>query len=132
MLDKIDPKDAVRLKRRSIVIVNWYHTSTGFRFGAGRVLKATGSKLQLLLMIPCEKAKVTNLKIKHHRLTSGRMEYTLYNPSEKELESAAKLYDKYQSAKLGWRWRAMKRHELVSDWKYWALRRILEMTKWKP
>lgn len=131
MKEKIDPKSAVRLRKRTIVIVSWYHTSTGFRFGAGRVLRSNGDRLKLLLMIPCEKAKVIDIRIRHHRLQSGRTEYVLYAPTEKELESTAKLYDKYQSAKLGWRWRAMKRHTLLSDWRYWALRRILELSKWK-
>lgn len=126
---KIDPKDALKLRKKSLVVVSWYHTSTGFRFGAGRVLLATRKRLKLLLMIPCERAKTIQLEIRHHRLMAGRLEYTLYEANEKEVASSDKLFDQYQSSKLGWRWRAIKRHRLLSDWKYWALRRIMEMSK---
>lgn len=126
---KIDPKDALKLRKGKVVVVSWYHTSTGFRFGAGKVIHSYKDRCKLLLMVPCERAKKVVLSIRHHRLMKGRQEFVLYEANEKELASAAKLFDQYQSATLGWRWRAMKRYQLLSDWKYWAMRRLLEMSK---
>jgi hypothetical protein len=129
MQDKIDPKAALQLRKKTSVVVSWYRSSTGSRFGAGKILKGGRKTLLLLLMVPNEKTKTLELKLKHHRLMNGRTEYVLYEPGEKEIGSIARLHDTYMSSKLGWRWKAHKKHKLRSDWRFWAQRRALEMSR---
>lgn len=129
MQAKIDPKDAMALPKKKDVVVRWYRSSTGFRFGAGKVIQAGRTRLRILLMVPNERTKEIKLKLKLHRLMMGRVEFELYEPNEKEVASIARLHDKYMEHKLGWRWRAHKKHKLYSDWRFWARRRAFEMSR---
>lgn len=128
---RIDPKDAVRLRKRTKVIVSWYHSSTGSRFAAGIVKKSRNGKVSLLVLVPYENGRIVQMRINNHRLTAGKQEYCLYYPGTKEVESINRLFDVHQSKKLGWRWSAKKRFTLLSDWRFWAFRRILEISRCK-
>lgn len=132
-LEWIDGRDAVRLIKGTVLIIRWYHRSTGFRTVAGHVVKAKPEKnLKLRLWLPETRTKAYEVKVDlvGNALRHGKIEYQVRYPlSEKEQQRAMAYVNEYLIRTLGWRYDAKKRHEQLSSWQYWAGRRAEELSR---
>jgi hypothetical protein len=124
----IDPRDALRLPKRARLVVSWYSREAGLRHAAGKVLCTTASAVKLIVWPFHSKPKRIRLQNHAGTLRYGSTYYELRYPNAHEVATIGRVEEQYYAKKLGWRFTAKKRYRILSDWRYWASKRVQELS----
>lgn len=126
-----DPRDALRLPKGTPLVVGWYRNEGGQRHVPGKVLKTEKNAIRLFVLDPTRAKHAIRLKRKDLGLCIGRTVYTLRPPNVKEAETWKRLFRDHYVAKLGWRYIAKLKAELLSDWRTFAKARHDQLSDWR-